>query len=131
MSIRIFIGGSQLSKFKSKRQIKNAKSKIELIVESAIEEQAIPVFVDEIGYELKQISSKEITVLSGHCPVGEERWYNVTIQVEGKPEVYEAGDEKRLEIAAKIAGHIKGMMGIGVDVEVVDAKFIARSEGKA
>ena len=56
---------------------------------------------------------------------------HLTVQVEGKPEVYDAGDEKRLEIAAKIAGHIKGMMGIGVDVEVVDSKFIARSEGKA
>ena len=55
----------------------------------------------------------------------------LSVQVEGKPEVYEAGEEKRLEIAAKIAGHIKGMMGIGVDVELVDAKFIARSEGKA
>ena len=56
---------------------------------------------------------------------------HLSVQVEGKPEVYEAGDEKRFEIAAKIAGHIKGMMGIGVDVELVDAKFIARSEGKA
>jgi phenylacetate-CoA ligase len=56
---------------------------------------------------------------------------HLTVQVEGTPEVYEAGEEKRFEIAAKIAGHIKGMMGIGVDVELVDAKFIARSEGKA
>jgi phenylacetate-CoA ligase len=55
----------------------------------------------------------------------------LTVQVEGKQEVYDAGKEKRLEVAAKIAGHIKGMMGIGVEVEVVDAKFIARSEGKA
>jgi phenylacetate-CoA ligase len=53
------------------------------------------------------------------------------VQVEGKQEVYDAGKEKRLEVAAKIAGHIKGMMGIGVEVEVVDPKFIARSEGKA
>ena len=56
---------------------------------------------------------------------------HLMVQVEGNPEVYAAGDEKRLEVAAKIAGHIKGMMGIGVEVEVVDAKFIARSEGKA
>jgi phenylacetate-CoA ligase len=56
---------------------------------------------------------------------------HLTVQVEGKQEVYDAGKEKRLEVAAKIAGHIKGMMGIGVEVEVVDAKFIARSEGKA
>ena len=65
--------------------------------------------------------------------VGRKKGYldQLSVQVEGKPEVYEAGKEKRLEIAAKIAGHIKGMMGIGVDVELVDAKFIARSEGKA
>ncbi|MGD2100066.1 MAG: hypothetical protein PVG35_21020 [Desulfobacterales bacterium] len=31
----------------------------------------------------------------------------------------------------KIAGHIKGNMGINVNVELVDAKAIARSEGKA
>jgi phenylacetate-CoA ligase len=53
------------------------------------------------------------------------------IQVEGKKEVYDAGKEKQLEVEAKIAGHIKGMMGIGVEVELVEPKFIARSEGKA
>jgi len=53
------------------------------------------------------------------------------VQVEGKNEVYQAGAEKRLEVAAKVAGHIKGMMGIGVEVELVEPKFIARSEGKA
>lgn len=53
------------------------------------------------------------------------------VQVEGKDEVYQAGAQKRLEVAAKVAGHIKGMMGIGVEVELVEPKFIARSEGKA
>ncbi len=53
------------------------------------------------------------------------------VQVEGKKEVYEAGADKRFEIEGKIAGHIKGMMGISVEVELVDFKFIARSEGKA
>lgn len=53
------------------------------------------------------------------------------IQVEGKPEIYETGGEKRLEVAAKVAAHIKGNMGISVEVEVVEPKFIARSEGKA
>jgi phenylacetate-CoA ligase len=51
--------------------------------------------------------------------------------VEGKKEIYDAGPEKRLEVAAKVMGHIKGMMGISVDVEIVEAKFINRSEGKA
>ena len=53
------------------------------------------------------------------------------VQVEGKNEVYQAGARKRLEVAAKVAGHIKGMMGISVEVELVEPKFIARSEGKA
>jgi phenylacetate-CoA ligase len=53
------------------------------------------------------------------------------VQVEGKKDIYDAGPEKRLEVAAKVMGHIKGMMGIGVDVEIVQAKFINRSEGKA
>lgn len=55
----------------------------------------------------------------------------LTVQVEGKKEVYQAGSKKRLEVEAKISGHIKGMMGIGVEVELVEPKFIARSEGKA
>jgi phenylacetate-CoA ligase len=53
------------------------------------------------------------------------------VQVEGKKEIYEAGESRRHEIEGKIAGHIKGMMGIGVGVELVDPKSIARSEGKA
>ncbi len=53
------------------------------------------------------------------------------VQVEGKKEIYDAGREKRFEVEAKIAGHIKGSIGITVEVELVEPKFIARSEGKA
>jgi phenylacetate-CoA ligase len=53
------------------------------------------------------------------------------VQVEGDNEVYEAGAERRHEIEGKIAAHIKGMMGISVEVDLVEPKFIARSEGKA
>lgn len=53
------------------------------------------------------------------------------VQVEGRKDIYEAGPEKRLEVAARVMAHIRGMMGIGVDVEIVEPKFIARSEGKA
>jgi phenylacetate-CoA ligase len=56
---------------------------------------------------------------------------HLSVRVEGKTEIYNAGEDRRHEIEGKIAGHIKGMMGIGVKVEVVDAKAIARSEGKA
>ncbi len=53
------------------------------------------------------------------------------VQVEGRKDIYESGPEKRLEVAAKVMAHIRGMMGIGVDVEIVEPKFITRSEGKA
>jgi phenylacetate-CoA ligase len=56
---------------------------------------------------------------------------HLVVQVEGKREVYEAGAEKRLEIESKVSGHIKGMMGVGVEVNIVEPKFITRSEGKA
>ena len=55
----------------------------------------------------------------------------LTVQVEGKKEIYDAGPDRRAEVEGKIRSHIKGMMGIGVEVEIVEPKFIARSEGKA
>jgi phenylacetate-CoA ligase len=55
----------------------------------------------------------------------------LVIQVEGKPEVYTAGDRKKFDVEAKIMAHIRGNMGIGVEVNLVEPKFIARSEGKA
>jgi phenylacetate-CoA ligase len=55
----------------------------------------------------------------------------LVVQVEGKKEIYQAGREKRFEVEGKIRAHIKGNMGIGVEVELVEAKAIARSEGKA
>jgi phenylacetate-CoA ligase len=53
------------------------------------------------------------------------------VQVEGKKGVYHAGPERRHEVEGKIAAHIKGMMGVSVEVELVEEKAIARSEGKA
>ncbi len=56
---------------------------------------------------------------------------HLSIKVEGRSEVYEAGKAKWREVEEKIAHHIKGMMGIGVEIELVEPKSIARSEGKA
>ena len=55
----------------------------------------------------------------------------LAVNVEGKKEIYDAGEESRKEIEAKIAGHIKGNMGIGVQVSLKPPKSITRSEGKA
>ena len=53
------------------------------------------------------------------------------VRVEGRPEIYAAGEKKKAEVAGKLMAHIKGHMGITVEVDIVDRKFIARSEGKA
>ncbi len=55
----------------------------------------------------------------------------LVVQVEAKQEVYAAGDRKKFEVEAKIMAHIRGHMGISVEVNLVEPKFIARSEGKA
>ncbi len=55
----------------------------------------------------------------------------LAVNVEAKKEVYDAGEEKRHEIEAKVASHIKGNMGIGIQVNLKAPKSIARSEGKA
>lgn len=53
------------------------------------------------------------------------------VHVEGKPEIYGAGPEKRAEVEARIAQHMREMVGISVGVTLVEPKSIARSEGKA
>lgn len=53
------------------------------------------------------------------------------VHVEAKPEIYEAGPEKRAEVEARISEHIKEIVGISVGVSLVEPKSIARSEGKA
>jgi len=55
----------------------------------------------------------------------------LVVQVEGKQEVYEAGEQRRHEVEGKIAAHIKGNIGVSVEIDLVEHKFIARSEGKA
>ena len=56
---------------------------------------------------------------------------HLTVRVEAKPEIYAAGPDKEAEIEAKIAKHIKGMLGINIRIRLVEPKLIERSEGKA
>ena len=55
----------------------------------------------------------------------------LTIKVEAREDVYRAGAEKQAQVEAKITSHIKEMMGIGVTINLMEPKSIARSEGKA
>ncbi len=56
---------------------------------------------------------------------------HLTIRVEAKRDIYEAGPEKEAEVEKKISRHIKGMLGLSARVQLVEPKLIARSEGKA
>jgi len=55
----------------------------------------------------------------------------ISIDIESKPEVYEAGKERISEIEKKISAKIKGIIGIGATIRIVPPKTITRSEGKA
>ncbi len=56
---------------------------------------------------------------------------HLTVRVEAKQEIYDAGPDKEAEVEKKISGHLKGMLGISVRVRLVEPKLIERSEGKA
>jgi phenylacetate-CoA ligase len=53
------------------------------------------------------------------------------VKVEAKKEAYEAGTQKRKEVENKIQRHIKSVMGVTVDVNLLEPKLLTRSEGKA
>jgi len=53
------------------------------------------------------------------------------VRTETKKEIYDAGPQKMAEVEAKVKEHIRGMLGINVEIDLVEPKLIARSEGKA
>ena len=55
----------------------------------------------------------------------------LTVQVEAKKEVYKQGMAIKYAVESKIMAHIKGNLGIRVNVDLVEPGSIARSQGKA
>jgi phenylacetate-CoA ligase len=53
------------------------------------------------------------------------------VNVEAKPEIYQAGTEKIKEVEQRIETHMRGLIGIGIAIRLVPPGTIARSEGKA
>jgi phenylacetate-CoA ligase len=53
------------------------------------------------------------------------------VKVEAKKEAYEAGAQKRTEVENKIKRHIKSVIGVTVNVNLLEPKLLTRSEGKA
>jgi len=53
------------------------------------------------------------------------------VQVEAGQAIFDQGREKQYAVAAAVADHIRGVMGIRVHVEILPPLFLERSEGKA
>jgi len=56
---------------------------------------------------------------------------HLTVRVEAKREIYNAGPEKCAEVEQNIAGRIKGLLGFSAAIQLMEPKLIERSEGKA
>jgi len=64
--------------------------------------------------------------------VGKKGYIDVMmVETEGKPHVYEAGQNKVDEVAKKISARIQGVIGINVPVSILKPDSIERSIGKA
>lgn len=53
------------------------------------------------------------------------------VNVEAKPDIYQAGADKTKEVEHKVENRLKGTIGIGIKVRLVPPGTITRSEGKA
>ena len=53
------------------------------------------------------------------------------VNVEAKPDIYQAGAEKIKEVEQNIETHMRGLIGIGIKIRLVSPGTITRSEGKA
>ena len=53
------------------------------------------------------------------------------VNVEAKPDIYQAGAEKIKEVEQNIESHMRGLIGIGIKIRLVPPGTITRSEGKA
>jgi phenylacetate-CoA ligase len=85
-----------------------------------------PSQIEALLLEIEEVEPQYVLVVGkkGHLDT-------LAVKVEAKPGILEAGQEKKTAVEKKISNHIKGMMGIGVKIELLPPKSIARSEGKA
>jgi phenylacetate-CoA ligase len=56
---------------------------------------------------------------------------SLEVNVEAKPEIYQAGEGKIKEVEKRIETHMRGVIGIGIKIRLVSPGTITRSEGKA
>ena len=85
-----------------------------------------PSQIEALLLDIQEVEPQYVLVVGkkGHLD-------HLAVKVEAKPGVIEAGEQKKAEVEKKISNHIRGMMGIGVKIELLAPKTITRSEGKA
>ncbi|GKT08938.1 phenylacetate--CoA ligase family protein [Desulforhabdus sp. TSK] len=89
----------------------------------------VNVFPSQIESLLKDFEEVELQYV---LHVGKKKHLDqVNLRVEAKQDVYDAGPEKIVQVEKKISSHIKGILGVGVGVELAAPKALTRSEGKA
>jgi phenylacetate-CoA ligase len=85
-----------------------------------------PSQIESLLLEIPEVEPQYIIILK-------KKGYldTISIDVEGKKEVYDSGKETVAGIEKKIVSKLKGIIGISIAVRIVPPKSIARSEGKA
>ncbi len=85
-----------------------------------------PSQVESVLLEVKEVEPQYVLVVrkKGYLD-------HLTVRVEAKREVYNAGPEKCAEVEKKIANRIKGLLGFSAAIQLMEPKLIERSEGKA
>jgi len=56
---------------------------------------------------------------------------HLVVSIEAKPEAWAQGKKKLDQVAKVVRDHIHGIIGINIEVSLVEPKTIVRSEGKA
>ncbi len=85
-----------------------------------------PSQIESLLLEIDEVEPQYVLIVSKKGYLDQ-----LTVRVESKKEAWEAGEQRLREVENKIKDHIRGIMGITVNINLVEPKLITRSEGKA
>jgi phenylacetate-CoA ligase len=85
-----------------------------------------PSQIESLLLEIDEVEPQYVLIVSKKGYLDQ-----LTVRVESKKEAWEAGEQRLREVENKIRDHIRGVMGITVNINLVEPKLITRSEGKA
>ena len=85
-----------------------------------------PSQIESILLDLKEIEPQYVIIVKKKGYLDQ-----LHVDVEARPETYDAGPKKIAEVEKLVESRIRGMTGIGTKIRLVPPKTITRSEGKA